>query len=328
MTSVAGAEPKAGDATASAYQQGRAAMLAKNWDEAYRILLPLWKEHPTYEVALNLGQTELYLGKYRDAAEHLAHGLKNLPLNLEQRDEIEQRGGEALDAAKQHIAVLKIRVNQDAAEVRVGARVIGRSPLDLATFVEPGPTTIEAELPGYQLARQTVDARAGMELTAVLHLEPMPSSGAPPGGPESATNDTRPVQANDDGLEARTVVLSAGAAFGTIALGTTIVVALNRASASSRAEDAQAVADGFGPNACGRGTAPASTCADLDDALADKESAGKLINIAAPIAAITLAGTAVAFFVWPKEKRKTASNVMFVPQLTPRGGGVQIHGSF
>src|SRR5690349_8781493 len=74
--------PAAPDGTAMTpdevlYREGNAFAAREQWVEAEAKFRAAWKLNPTYDITANLGQTELRLQKYRDAAEHLEFALRN-----------------------------------------------------------------------------------------------------------------------------------------------------------------------------------------------------------------------------------------------------------
>src|SRR4051812_12550791 len=59
------------------YDEGRKAAKAGKWAQARDLFLRSWRIRRDFLVAINLGRAELELGKYRDAAEHLAYFTRN-----------------------------------------------------------------------------------------------------------------------------------------------------------------------------------------------------------------------------------------------------------
>jgi len=76
-----------------------------------------WALQKSYDIAGNLGGVELKLGRYRDAAEHLAFALDDFPPTGEpaQRQAVERKLAEALN----EIGRLHVRVSVDGASVTV-----------------------------------------------------------------------------------------------------------------------------------------------------------------------------------------------------------------
>lgn len=160
------------------YKRGLNAMLKQDWVEAERIFAELFRSQRTWDVAVSLGQSELNLKRYRDAAEHLSYGVQNFPIR-DQREAYEDAKG-GLEEAKRHVGTLSLVVNQDAATLSVDGKAIGRSPFAGEVFVEPGKHTLQASLQGYADVRQAIAIEAGATQKVELNFGPrLPES--PPG---------------------------------------------------------------------------------------------------------------------------------------------------
>ena len=111
-------------------------------DEAYSLYQQAWTLKHTYDIAGNLGQVELKLGKFRDAAEHLDFTLRLFPPTgkAAPREAIRL----AFEAARKEVAALTIRVSAQGAAVSVDGTAIGLSPFEVPVFVDPGKRTLEA----------------------------------------------------------------------------------------------------------------------------------------------------------------------------------------
>src|SRR5690606_25548022 len=122
------------------FKEGLAAIQAKDWHQALESLSALWQEKRSYDVALLLGQVELNLERYRDAAEHLDFGVRNAAAR--EAPATPARATQLRELAKEHIGTLEIGANVDA-EVRVDGTRVGETPLGSSVFVDPGVRTIQ-----------------------------------------------------------------------------------------------------------------------------------------------------------------------------------------
>jgi hypothetical protein len=168
------------DARRSAYTEGKKAIDAKRWTEALIMFVRLWRDRPTYDVALLLGQAELNLKQYRFAAEHLNYGIRNFA----QRDKPEalERAQEMLDLAQAEVATIDLRVTPAGAEIVIDEKPAGSAPLEGEIFLDPGEHEISATAPGHLPARETLNVEAGetRAVTLALELEKTPASTKPP----------------------------------------------------------------------------------------------------------------------------------------------------
>jgi len=309
------------------YQKGSDALRAKNWAEAERLFKQLWVEHATYDVAIGLGQSELLQKKYRDAAEHLAFGIRNYP----PREKLEtlEMPKQALLAARKHVASLRVLVDRPNAKVFVDDLYVGTTPLEGELFVEGGAHTVEARYEGLPAKRQTIDAKVDGEQSLQLDLgeEPGPAPLLVPAttasGPTSSgleTNSKKTTHA----VEARTVALWTGVGVTAVSLGLGVGFALKASSAS---KDAGNIQSQLPPGTC-QLESNASLCASLEDSLNKRDNANLAATISFAVAGAAAAATTVMFLVWPTRRTEAAAQVHVVPIATLNTAGLVINGNF
>ena len=130
----------------------------------------------SFDVACNLGRTEMELQRYRDAAEHLDYCVRFHILSSKPEMMLnEQEAREQLRAAKARVGSLWISVEPSGAEIWVDSRWMGRAPLGAPLFVEPGPHLIRASSPQFRDASERTEVSAGTEQTLKLELSSSPS---------------------------------------------------------------------------------------------------------------------------------------------------------
>jgi len=322
---VAATQPGDSDARRAAYREGYAAVQAKNWPQAYAVFERLWREAPTYDVALHLGHAEFNLGKNREAAEHLAFGVAHLPPG--EGKELAEGGRRALARVKEEVCTVTLIVDRSGANVRVDGKARGTTPVDFEIFLDPGAHVIEATLDGYEPAAEKFDAARGEHRNVVLKLEPLP-----PGAAGAGAGSATPPVGEDEragGSNGRTIALLTGGGV-TLAAGvTTLVFALKGSSAADRADDARTEAIHYGPNACGSpAAAPAGVCAALQDANDDRVAANRGANIALAVTGVAALTTATLFIVWPHQASKRAGAVTLTPTASRESGGLLVNGTF
>src|SRR5512142_3115884 len=82
LATVCRADSGAPDSVALAedlFQQGTKAFEAARYTEAYDALKSAWELAPSYRTAAGLGQVELQIERFRDAAYHLSYCLRHYP---------------------------------------------------------------------------------------------------------------------------------------------------------------------------------------------------------------------------------------------------------
>jgi len=170
-----GATPDAADAL---FAQGNEAFDRGALDEAYGLYQKAWGLKRTYDIAGNLGQVELKLGRFRDAAEHLDFTLRLFPPTgkAAPREAIRR----AFEAARKEVAALSIRVSAQGAAVAIDGKAIGLSPFEVPVFVEPGKRTLEASLEAHLATRIVIEVEKGESRDVALSLVPKNQPPPPP----------------------------------------------------------------------------------------------------------------------------------------------------
>ncbi len=323
------------------FVEGTNAFEQRQYAEAYRSLRAAWDLAPSYRTAAELGQVELQIAAYRDAATHLAYCLRHLPADVEPtaREHIEQ----GLAEAREHTAALRIRVTVEDADVTVDGASVGRSPLEGVVFVEPGAHELAATRLGYVETSQTVQAPVRAALDVTLNLVPSsPSSPisalplaptAPPAAPPESTSPEDTSAHASSGLPPATWALIIGGSLTAVALGTAIGFEVKGSSDNS---DLQKLASQLGASnsSCASAAQPSNGSASLCSQLVDKRNARNSANEIATGMGITTgvlaAATAItAFVLWPHKSaagKDTALRIDAGGNST--GGSVWLRGLF
>jgi hypothetical protein len=152
------------DKAAALYDEGMAAYGNNKMPQAHAAFLAAWALKHHWQIAASLGDSELQLGLFRDAAEHFAYFFRHAP--AERRTAAGQR---LYDTARAKVGSLTVTVDLPGADVAVDGNVIGKAPLEEPLFVEPGHHQIEARS-GTKVASAQVDVPAGASQTVPLAL--------------------------------------------------------------------------------------------------------------------------------------------------------------
>lgn len=178
-TSAEGLPESAMDATAitqahakELYQRANALYMKEDFANACLLYKAVWALLPNYRVAANLGSCEYEIGKYRDAAEHLAFTLREQPANTPEAERA--YFAERQSKAAQRVATLDIRIlNAGAAEVFIDNKPIGNAPLKSVVYVNPGVHMVHGYVSiasGYE----RIDVSKGESRIVSLELLPPP----------------------------------------------------------------------------------------------------------------------------------------------------------
>lgn len=186
LAAGAEAQPAPPDATAGKVSDKADELFARandafdqeRFDEAYALYQQAWALKQTYDISGNLGQVELKLGKFRDAAEHLEFTLRLFPPTgkSEPREAIRR----AFQAAQRQVATLHIKVNVSGAAVSIDGKSIGRSPFAVPVFVDPGKRILEASLEAHLPTRITIDVVKNEQRDVAVSLVPKAQPPPPP----------------------------------------------------------------------------------------------------------------------------------------------------
>lgn len=170
---VAAAQPE-GDAalrTVEArrrYQEGNAMMKQHQWQRAHEAYLQAWKQRPHWQVAGSLGEVELTLGRFGEAANHLAFFLreaKDVPIEEMAR----VRGW--LAEARAGASRVTITTAPPGAEILLDGVALGPGTLRDELYVEPGKHVLAGRLGGCA-ATASVELVAGESKEIALRCEP------------------------------------------------------------------------------------------------------------------------------------------------------------
>lgn len=130
------------------------------WLEAYDLLERAWKLKHSHDIAGNLGQVALKLGRYKKAATFLDRCLRLFPPtgNTEQRTQIQT----LLDSARVHVAAVQLHIAPQRGEIVLDRITVlgpvGSQPELL--YVDPGMHVVQVRDEGRILAEQSFVAVA------------------------------------------------------------------------------------------------------------------------------------------------------------------------
>lgn len=141
------------------YGQGVKLAEQKDYKGAEAKFLAAWAIQRSYDVAANIGEMQMQIGRPADAAVYFTYAVANFPLGgkPQTREWITGR----LKEARSKVFALAISVNVPGAEVRIGGKVVGKAPLGDEQFLLPGEHTVEVTAPDYEPWSRKIPAAAG-----------------------------------------------------------------------------------------------------------------------------------------------------------------------
>ncbi|MBK8997616.1 MAG: PEGA domain-containing protein [Myxococcales bacterium] len=312
------------------FRQGRDAVQKKDWPRARDFLAKSWALKRSFDTAALLGQSELKLEKYRDAAEHLDFALRNFP-NLEPTADARRRIEDAAKSARARVFALTVTASVAGAEIAVDSVPVGRAPLDAELFLEVGKHTVEAKLEGYEPAKREVEAKAGTAEKVDLQLSKLtsaaPAAAAASGSPARSNGDPPPSgdKSPAGASGTKTALVIAGVSLTAVSLGVGIGFGLDSRSASGDADD---LAGKLGTNGCANG-GNAAECATLEDTRDRANRNATIATVGFVGAGVFGAATAAIWLAWPGSKTTSgrAPSIRVTP-IFVGASGVAVRGQF
>ncbi len=282
----------AADEVDDLFSRGQKAFEETRYSDAERHFEAAFAKRKSADIAANLAQAEIELGKKREAANHLVYAMRFLPASAPENVKAEMQS--ALDRLTKDLGELRVTVNVSGATISVGPEVVGTSPLEDPIYVEPGPVEVRAQLAGHEAALKSEVTTAGKPTNSTLVLKPT-GSGVSGGGDKP----TWPA-------------ILLGTAGGVFALG--------GAGLLAGAFVTQSNAEGQAPD--GACTPGAAICAEVGSQLDTANTLGALGFVGIGVGVVSLAGL-VIYLAWPSDEPRNAPVSL---RISPNG--LVLEGSF
>ncbi|WP_437319124.1 PEGA domain-containing protein [Sorangium sp. So ce385] len=306
------------------YMEGVTASEKGRWADAYASFVAAWALQKHYTIAGGIGTCELMLQRYPDAAKHLAIYVREIEKDATATPDERAAALKTYAQARAKVGAVRLRVDVEDAEVRVGPEVVGTVPLQDPVFLEPGAHTISVRRQGYEPASVAVELKAGEEIERSVELKSARAS-------EPAAVE-RPGTAWHGGLGKggepppnKTLLIAGGAVAGVGVIAGTVftVLALGKGDA---AEDLRGQVDndrdlkGY----CASTKHP-PLCAELSDTV-DVQYA--FINAAIYSFIVGAAGAGTVIYALVDRPAPPASRMQVVPRVGAGSAGLSLTGRF
>jgi hypothetical protein len=256
-----------------------------------------WALKKNWQLAGSLGDCELKLGSYRDAAEHLAYFLRSSPTQPPSNDAMK-----LYKEAQAKVARLDISVDLPGADVVVDGKFVGKSPLVDPIFVEPGQHTVELRL-GEKLKSFQVDLAKGVSHPMSVALAGSGDDGGP-----------------------KLPIIVGGAALGLVAVGAGIGLL---AASGGKGADADLVLQQMKAAKVVCSQPPvAGPCQDI---VSLRHSHDTLHNAGVPllVGGVAVAVATLGYALWPRgDAAPKTTGLRVIPVVGTEGGGLWIGGAF
>ena len=281
------------------FAKGNAAFEAEKYEQALAEYQAAWKLTKVYDLAAIMGQAEMRLEKYKDAAEHFAYALRTFPLSGD--EELRKNTEASLAEVKKQIATIRVKAFVKDVTVKVAGAALPAESVGNDVFLAPGKVEIEVSAPGYRSTKKTLELKAGDNQDVNLTLQP-------------------------DGSGAQSPI--PGCILGSVGIVGVVLGGVLVGLAEAKKGEAQKLHDEIG-SVTGCQADPVK-CKALRDASSSVDGLGN-----AGVVSFVFGGVAAAaaglYFVLPARKPKAApskTGVSIAPVVSAGSGGVWVTGSF
>jgi len=253
---------------------------------------------------------------------HLAHceeqsgQLVTASLEYARASELIREGAQAPDVAQllaladQRLAaripklILRLPADVQGASVEIDGHGVTPTVFRYPVPLDPGTHQIVARAPNRSEFSRSVSLSAGETRTLDLELSPAPAPISPrPGSPASSV-----AESDRGGFDPRTMVLIGEGVLAVAGLAMGIGFGVARARAADKARVLQGDVDyqSSNGNAACHGTAPAPSCAELQAALDDHQTATVLMTVGFVGAGVGVTAGVLTWALWPKAATNVA----------------------
>ncbi|HTQ03239.1 MAG TPA: PEGA domain-containing protein [Polyangiaceae bacterium] len=321
------------DRAEQAFSEGNRAFAAGDYHAAFDAYRAAWSLKQTFDIACNLGRTEVELSLSRDAAEHLDYCLRTFSVSArgDVRD-ANKRFRELFLRVRREVGALSVDVRPAGAEVTVDGASYGVAPVGHDIFLSPGQHVVRARLAGFDEEERSITAEAGAAIGVTFTLT---RTAAPPPASTPAAGEHRPTAAPPPPPTAaltrsatpRTIALVAGAGASLVALGLGVGFSFDAASAKNDAARLGAAANQAGPGACAPNSG-VSECGPLKSAVNREDRSRDVADVALTTGALLGAATLVAWLVIPDVTHYEMASIKAAPWVGLHGSGVAVTGAY
>jgi hypothetical protein len=297
----------------------RAATLneARNYAEARTVLLKLWAQYKTYDVASELGRTAFHLGDMAASARYTAFALAHMPPH--EQDPIVKLHERRLAKAAAKLQRLTVTCTPADAEFLIDGVALD-VPIELGLFLTPGTHKITAKKAGYETVERDVEAAA--DTSGALSIELLKS---PVGEPRSSAKPPASQAVPFDELPRATTAsppnpwLIAGG--GVVTVGALVTALVFNSKANAAQKDAESRSDALEPGACVNPTgATSASCSALRGSADDSARYGAYATTGFVVTGVAAAGT-LAYWLWPRQKSNSRTQGFVIDGTIGKNAG-------
>ena len=311
-----------------AFRDGNRAFAAGDYQAAFAAYRTAWSLKQTFDIACNLGRTEVELTLARDAAEHLDYCLRTF--SVSSRDDVRdanKRFRDLFARVRREVGALTVEVRPAGAEIFVDGASYGIAPLGHDIFLDPGMHRVRVRQSGYEEAERVVNAEAAGSIGVTFSLLPLRAvAPAPAAARAGSASQTSPEMATHS-LEPRTIVVMAGTGLALVALGIGVGFTLDANAARKDAADlGTSIHEGVA-GGCNNPALPA--CQELRDLVDRQERSRHAADIALGAGIGLAAATLGAWLILPdRSPPERSAKFRALPWVSAGSSGLAFGGSY
>jgi hypothetical protein len=280
-----------------------------DYRKAKASLSAAWSLIRSWEIAVNLGSAEMRLGRYRDAAEHLAWGIRDGAQKEGENCAPLVKAKTLLAEAASHVGQVKLIADEPGASIIVDEEVVGKSPLIDPVYLEPGEHVITALPSSSEKASLKLEVRVqpGDALERYLRFA---GTSASTSSESAETATPSPLSSSRDTgvIEPRVVVPVTLGGLAAVTGGVALAFTIKGSAANAAAAD-------WAMKTGGNCDTPSSACSGLADARERRNDANRIANVAWVGAGMFAVATVVTAVFWPKShSTAAATNLRVLPR--------------
>ncbi len=302
-----------------AFERGTRAFETGDTEGALIHMRSAFESLPNFRTAAGLGQVELALSRFRDAAEHLEFSLRRYPAT----EPPEGKGHimRGLAEARERVVTVVIEHQVPGVVLHIDGQEVATLPVPHDLFVDPGQHTFTFEKPGYLPQSTTQYVPAGSRHTLRVSLTAKEPEVAPPpvasAGPEPSA--------------AAPVTLITGGVLTLAALGTGVAFHFSAESAEQDASELRTRLRSAGTDCVsGQMAAGCASLSETQQRAADRRAVASASLIGAAAASVVTLSLYSIFVLGeaPGDTPERELSVSVAPGSDVRSGWFGVSGSF
>lgn len=290
------------------WREGVSAFDRGDYELARAAFAQVYALKPTPPVLRNLGEAEVAAGDYVSGAAHLSQFLREAEdLAPEERAKVER----SLAKAESQVGRIELTTDVEGAEIFVDNQRVGITPVNHVLHVKAGWREVRLSKGGRDVQR-LIETTPGHVFPLRLFFSSEKKDGETTAPPLSASAGLHSSEL-DGAARWRVPVLISGGVLTLAGVGLGTYFVIRAGNLEDDANDLRRTIGAGSPGACLTGDA---ACQDLERKVADGRDAEKFAVAGFVAGGVFAAGTALAWWLWPRAKRPEVARSLELSPLS------------